>query len=68
LPGEKPVIVGDTGSVENKIQLWFDRIVEHDRTKMSEGLRAFVESEVGVGKKTWRLFVRHSSEMGWSFM
>ncbi|KAK4514315.1 uncharacterized protein ATC70_001907 [Mucor velutinosus] len=47
LPGEKPVIVGDTGSVENKIQLWFDRIVEHDRTKMSEGLRAFVESEVG---------------------
>jgi hypothetical protein len=51
LPGEKLVDLGDIGSVENKIQLWFDRIVEHDRTKTSEGLRAFVESEVGVGKE-----------------
>ncbi|CEP12488.1 hypothetical protein [Parasitella parasitica] len=48
LPGEKPVNEGDIGSVENKVQLWLDRIVEHDRTKTSEGLRAFVESEVGV--------------------
>ncbi|KAI8637877.1 Vps5 C terminal like-domain-containing protein [Parasitella parasitica] len=47
LPGEESASQGDTGSVENKIQLWFDRIVEHDRTRTSEGLRAFVESEVG---------------------
>lgn len=50
LPNEETVFEGDTGVVENKIQLWLDRIADHERAKNSEGLREFVESEVGVGK------------------
>lgn len=48
LPNEETVFEGDTGVVENKIQLWLDRIADHERAKNSEGLREFVESEVGV--------------------
>lgn len=33
-----------------KIQHWLDRIADHERVQQSEGLREFVESEVGVGK------------------
>lgn len=38
----------ETGLLEYKIQTWLDRIANHDRAKTSEGLREFVESEVGV--------------------
>lgn len=38
----------ETGLLENEIQTWLDRIANHDRAKTSEGLREFVESEVGV--------------------
>lgn len=40
-----------------KIQQWLDRIADHERVQQSEGLREFVESEVGVGK----LLLGHSS-------
>ncbi|KAL0080285.1 hypothetical protein J3Q64DRAFT_1242517 [Phycomyces blakesleeanus] len=33
--------------VEYKLQRWLDRIVDHPRIQPSEGLREFVESEVG---------------------
>ncbi|KAI7877376.1 hypothetical protein K492DRAFT_239236 [Lichtheimia hyalospora FSU 10163] len=33
-----------------KVQHWLDRIADHERVQQSEGLREFVESEVGVGK------------------
>ncbi|KAI8053128.1 uncharacterized protein B0P05DRAFT_307237 [Gilbertella persicaria] len=34
-------------AVEQRIQIWLNRIAEHERAKMSEGLREFIESEVG---------------------
>jgi hypothetical protein len=40
----------ETGAIENKIQRWLNRVAEHNRAQLSEGLREFVESEVGVGK------------------
>ncbi|CAO3653670.1 unnamed protein product [Mucor hiemalis] len=52
LPTETTLEHKDTGVVENKIQLWLDRIAEHERAKYSEGLREFVESEVGFRPKT----------------
>ncbi|KAI9475471.1 MAG: hypothetical protein EXX96DRAFT_267420 [Benjaminiella poitrasii] len=33
--------------LEYKIQIWLDRIVKNERVQRSEGLREFVESEVG---------------------
>lgn len=47
LPSESNSEKVDTGVVENKIQNWLDRVSEHERAKNSEGLREFVESEVG---------------------
>ncbi|KAI8375766.1 hypothetical protein EDC96DRAFT_571854 [Choanephora cucurbitarum] len=35
-------------AVEQKIQKWLNRIAEHERVKLSEGLREFIESEIGV--------------------
>ncbi|KAI7902931.1 uncharacterized protein BX663DRAFT_561011 [Cokeromyces recurvatus] len=34
-------------ALEYKIQLWLNRITQNERVQMSEGLREFVESEVG---------------------
>lgn len=44
----EPPSLEDAGVVENKIQAWLNRISQHDRAKFSEGLREFVESEIGV--------------------
>ena len=40
-----------------KIQRWLDRISNHERIQQSEGLREFIESEVGVGKLLFFLFL-----------
>ncbi|KAI8380139.1 hypothetical protein BD560DRAFT_388690 [Blakeslea trispora] len=34
-------------AVEQRIQKWLNRIAEHERVKLSEGLREFIESEIG---------------------
>lgn len=47
LPFE-PIPEIETGMVESHIQLWLDRISQHPRVTLNEGLREFVESEVGV--------------------
>lgn len=47
-----------------KIQHWLDRIADHERVQQSEGLREFVESEVGVGK----LLGHHHSPLLFSFL
>jgi hypothetical protein len=49
LPGEPQADV-NAGLVQERIQVWFDRIASHERSKTSEGLREFVESEIGVGR------------------
>lgn len=33
---------------DKQIQVWFDRITTHERILLNEGLREFIESEVGV--------------------
>ncbi|KAL0080472.1 hypothetical protein F4703DRAFT_1868874 [Phycomyces blakesleeanus] len=49
--GRNTIIQSDnndnTDRVEYKLQRWLDRIVDHPRIQPSEGLREFVESEVG---------------------
>ncbi|KAI9017968.1 hypothetical protein CLU79DRAFT_837459 [Phycomyces nitens] len=49
--GRNPIIQfhnnDNTDQVEYKLQRWLDRIVDHPRIQPSEGLREFVESEVG---------------------
>lgn len=47
---EEPQPQVDVGLLQDRIQVWFDRIVSHERAQSSEGLREFVESEVGVGR------------------
>ncbi|KAI8887094.1 hypothetical protein K501DRAFT_176397 [Backusella circina FSU 941] len=51
LSGESPSPV-ETGAIENKIQRWLNRVAEHKRAQLSEGLREFVESEVGFRPKS----------------
>ncbi|KAI9318433.1 hypothetical protein BX666DRAFT_1927883 [Dichotomocladium elegans] len=41
--------------LDAKIQLWLDRITAHDRIQQSEGLREFVESEIGFRPKLKRV-------------
>lgn len=48
--------LNNNNPLEYKIQLWLNRIANHDRAQQSEGLREFVESEVGVGKSIGQNF------------
>lgn len=48
--GPQDQTIDSADPLEYKIQLWLNRIAEHERIQQSEGLREFVESEVGVGK------------------
>lgn len=47
LPSE-PTPEIETGKVESHIQLWLDRVSQHTKVTVNEGLREFVESETGV--------------------
>ncbi|CDS10155.1 hypothetical protein LRAMOSA02832 [Lichtheimia ramosa] len=42
-----------------KIQQWLDRIADHERVQQSEGLREFVESEVGFRPQRRKKVKRH---------
>jgi hypothetical protein len=48
LPNEQYTEEQEKGLLEDKIQIWLDRIANHERAKYSEGIREFVESEAGV--------------------
>ncbi|RCH81080.1 Vacuolar protein sorting-associated protein 17 [Rhizopus stolonifer] len=45
--GPQDQTIDSADPLEYKIQLWLNRIAEHERIQQSEGLREFVESEVG---------------------
>ncbi|KAI9245178.1 hypothetical protein EDC94DRAFT_628698 [Helicostylum pulchrum] len=59
LPNEQNAEKMDAGVVENKIQVWLDRITQHARAKFSEGLREFVESEIGFRPTPKTIKSRH---------